>query len=367
MKPKIIHLTSVHKRYDIRIFYKICISLVKYGYDVVLIVADGKGDENNKGVQIKDVGTPKGSRFLRMTKTVSLIFNKAKDLNADIYHLHDPELIPIGLKLKKLSKKVIFDAHEDFPVQLLSKPYLTKLSRIILSKIFKYYEKWTFPKFDFVVTATPFIRDKILKINRNTTDVNNFPIINKISNENILKRERKNVVYVGEISKIRGIEEMVSALAFTKNIKLNLAGNFSDKDLEKKIKKNAQWAKVNNLGFLSRTGVYELLINSIAGLVVLHPKKNYIDALPVKMFEYMSAGIPVIASNFTMWSEIIEINNCGICVDPTNPEAIAGAIQFLSDNPDQAEQMGRNGLKVVKQKYNWLIEEKKLIKIYRNI
>lgn len=367
MKLKIIHLTSVHPRYDTRIFYKMCISLAKQDYDVVLIVADGKGDKNNKGVQIKDVGTTKGGRFSRMTKTTSFVFKKAKDLDGDIYHLHDPELIPIGLKLKKLGKKVIFDAHEDFPKQLLSKPYLPKLLRIILSKIFEYYEKWTLPKYDFIIAATPFIRDKFLKINPNTIDINNFPIINQISNENVLEREKKNVVYVGGISKIRGIEEMVSALGYTKNTKLNLAGNFDNKDLEKKIKKNAQWAKVNELGFLSRTDVYTLLTNSIAGLVVLHPKINYINALPVKMFEYMSAGIPVIASNFTLWREIIEGNECGICVDPKNPEAIGGAIQYLSDNPNQAQQMGKNGLEAVKQKYNWFVEEKKLLKLYINI
>ena len=108
---KITHLTSVHSRYDTRIFLKECSSLAKINnYEVSLIVADNKGNEFKNCVSIYDAGKLPG-RVNRMFKTTKNILQKAIELNSDIYHLHDPELIPVGLKLKKLGKKVIFSTN----------------------------------------------------------------------------------------------------------------------------------------------------------------------------------------------------------------------------------------------------------------
>jgi len=364
---KVAHLTSAHPRYDTRIFIKMCSSLASHGYDVSLVVADGSGDEVKNGVSIFNVGLKAGSRLLRMTKTVSRVFEKAKALDADIYHLHDPELMLIGVRFKKLGKKVIFDAHEDLPKQLLGKPYLNKPAKIILSKTFELFERLVCTKFDAIIAATPFIRDKFLSINKMTVDVNNFPILDELSNTTDWLEKHNEVAYVGGIAKIRGIEEIVLSIDDTKNVRLNLAGEFSEKDVEEKVKSHSSWSKVNELGFLNRQQVNELLSRSKAGLVTLHPVINYIDALPVKMFEYMAAGLPVIASDFPLWRDIVEGNNCGLCVDPLDPKAIGEAIQYIIEHPEEAERMGKNGRKTVEEKYNWSIEEQKLLVLYEEL
>ena len=365
---RVCHLTSVHPRYDTRIFLKECRSLVNVGYPVSLIVADGNGDEVKDAVSFFDVGVSKG-RLHRIFNITRRVFEKACELDCDIYHLHDPELIPIGLKLKRLGKIVIFDSHEDVPKQLLGKPYLNKPVKWLLSKFVGIYESWACKRFDAIVTATPYIRDKFLAINSNTVDINNFPVLGELASvSNDWSQKHNEVCYVGGIAVVRGIREIVLAMEQIKSgTCLKLGGSFSEKAVEAEVKAFSGWQHVDELGWLDREGVRKTLNHAIAGLVTLHPIINYIDALPVKMFEYMSAGLPVIASNFSLWREIIEGNDCGLCVDPMNPTEIAEAIDFLVSNSVRAREMGENGQRAVYENYNWSIEEKKLINLYNEL
>lgn len=363
---KVAHVTSVHSRNDSRIFFKQCRSLVLNGYLVYLLVADGKGDQCVENIRIIDNGKTV-SRFRRITESSRQMLKKAIEINADLYHLHDPELIPMGLRLKTIGKKVIFDSHEDVASQLLGKPYLPPLMLKLLSFSYSIFERYALPTFDGIIAATPLIKKKISTISSRVENINNFPIVGELDLNVKWEEKRNEVCYIGGLEKNRGIYEIVKALEFLKNnTRLNLAGCFTESAFSADVRSYSGWNRVNELGFISRDQVRKILNQSLAGLVILHPLINYIEALPIKMFEYMSSGIPVIASNFPLWRNIIEDNNCGICVNPFSQKEIACAIDFIVNNSEIAQAMGENGKRQVLEKYNWSIEETKLIKFYNS-
>lgn len=323
-------------------------------------MADGLGDERADGVRIVDVGRPSG-RLYRVLRTTGQVLRAALALDADVYQLHDPELIPAGLRLKRQGRQVVFDSHEDVPAQLLAKPYLGTLSRQLLSRAFAAYERRACRRFDGLIAATPFIRERLAAIHPNTVDVNNYPVLQEFETVPDWDRKALEVCYVGSISAIRGIRELVRACELLRSpARLSLVGGFSEPALEREVSGYAGWERVDAHGHLDRTGVQHAMARAMAGLVTLHPVVNYLDALPVKMFEYMAAGLPVIASRFPLWQEIVEGNGCGVCVDPGDPAAIAAAIDDFCRHPQMARRMGENGRRAVHARYNWHGEADKL-------
>jgi len=360
----IVHLTSAHPRYDTRIFVKQCRSLAALGHAVTLVVADGLGDEYVDGVQLVDVGRLAG-RASRVLRTTRRVLQAARRIDADVYQLHDPELVPAGLRLKRLGKTVIFDSHEDVPAQLLAKPYLSPLARRLLSAGYAACERHAYRRFDGLVAATPFIRERLRHLHPNTVDVNNYPILQEFDAAPDWDDKVAEVCYVGSISAIRGIRELVRACELLHSpARLSLVGSFAEPALEREVTHFPGWKRVDAHGHLGRAGVQAAMRRAVAGLVTLHPVVNYLDALPVKMFEYMAAGLPVIASRFPLWQEIVEGNQCGVCVDPGNPAAIAAAIDHFCLHPQVARRMGENGRRAVHARYNWHSEAGKLAGLY---
>ncbi len=289
-----------------------------------------------------------------------------------LVHLHDPELIILGLALKCLGYRVVYDIHEDVPRQVLTKFWLPAIARKPVSWIISGIEWISARVFDAVVPATPEIARRFPS--RKTTIVQNFPIMDElVVTESTPYIERPpHFAYIGGITRIRGIHEMVDAMKYInlnggKDIRLRLFGSFQPISLRTQVETAAGWQLVDYLGWANRSQVAQTLNNVRAGLAVLHPTRSYLDAYPTKMFEYMSVNLPVIVSDFPLWRRIVDDAGCGLLVDPLNPRAIADAMQWILDHPAEAEAMGRRGRLAVEKYYNWESEADKLILLYKKL
>jgi len=367
---KVCHITTVHPPFDTRVFHKECKTLEMAGYEVVLIAQHNK-NEIIEGVKIIALPKPK-NRFERMFFLTKKAYRLALEQSADIYHFHDPELIPWMIKLKKKTRaNIIYDVHEDVPCQILNKHWLPWIIRKPVAWIMDGVEWLSAHIFDAIIPSTPKIADRFPKVK--TVVIQNFPIITEILfTTNLIPyvQRPQSFVYVGVIASIRGIAEIVRAFSLLSDIfkiRLELAGTFSPNEFVNTLRALSGWTSVTYHGEISRKQLVCLLGRVRAGLVVHQPIPNEINAQPIKMFEYMAAGLPVIASNFPLWKEIIKENQCGICVNPLNPKEIARAIKYLIEHPEEAKKMGENGRKAVLEKYNWENEGKKLLKIYERL
>ena len=363
---KVCHFTSAHKADDIRIFHKECVSLAEAGFDVYLVAAN-TAEATVKGVRIVNAESPKGGRFSRMLHTAKTVYEKALSLDADIYHFHDPELLRYALRLKRKGKKVIYDAHENVPKQIMAKFWINKYLRKTVSRVFERFENRVARRIDQVITATPYIRDRFLAVNPNTEDINNFPLLSELVHTPDWDAKQRECCYIGGITKVRGLGEVVESLNYLDNVKLNLAGSFDNESFKQELTSKSAWKNVIFHGYVGRKEVAEILSRSRVGIITSWPLPNHLDSLAIKMFEYMSAGIPVVCSNFPMWVQMVNEHQFGMCVDPEDPKAVAAAVQFYLDNPEEAKRTGEIGRQAVFEQFNWSIEEKKLLEVYRKL
>lgn len=362
------HLTSVHYPFDSRIFHKECRSLAAAGYTVTL-VAPHVREETVDGVHMVPVtkARRRPERFWRVGREV---LRAALALDADVYHFHDPELIPVGLLLKLRGKRVIYDVHEDLPRDVLDKAWIHPQVRRLAAVTVSLVEAVAARCLDAVICTTPSILRRFPS--RKSVMVRNFPILGELASRAAVDyRERPfGAVYVGGITPSRGAREMVRAVASVpegRKVTLVLAGEIEPDELAQELRMEPGWRRVQALGWLDRAGVARVLSEARVGLVALHPTPGYRNAYPIKLFEYMAVGLPVIASDFPLWRGIVEGAGCGLLVDPLDSTALAQAIEWLFAHPDEAEAMGRRGREAVRTTYQWDAEATALLGVYAKI
>lgn len=364
MPIKVCHVTSMHRPFDTRIFVKECGSLSKK-YEVYLVASNIESQIKN-GIHVVGVKMPEGG--IKKKLTTKPVIKAAIDIDADVYHFHDPELMRAGLMLKKRGKKVIFDYHENYAEFLLTKDWIPTFLRKPASFLFTKAESRLLAKYDALVSVTPFIVDRLKEYNANTYQITNYPISIDIQDN---RKWGKCISFVGGIVPQWMHHVIIDSLIDT-NARYKLAGSFAPESYREVLQGKEGWGKVDYAGRIEYAHIFSFLQESSAGVTIRtydDPNVGYKKgSLGVnKFFEYMMAGIPIISSGCDVWKEIIEKYECGLLVEPDRKESIAKAINYIVNNPEEAKRMGDNGQKAAKEFFNWSSQEKILFEMYDKI
>jgi glycosyltransferase involved in cell wall biosynthesis len=366
---KVVHITTVHHHLDPRIYYKQCQSLQKAGFNVNLIVPIEKSTDLGNLIEIIPIKKYK-NKLLRMIFSSFEAYKEARKLGADYIHIHDPELLPVAWLLKSKRNIVIYDIHEDYETSILQKDYLIKPLRKLIAKLYKFSET-IFTKNIELCLAEKYYQENY----PNGKCILNYPIINSTLINNQIEKEPlvNELIYTGNISVDRGafvhaklplIDEKVSVYYYGK-CPANLAERIIDK-----AGSRANKIFIEGIDrYIPKEEIEKNYIRQrwLAGIALFPPTEHYMKKELTKFFEYMSAGIPILCSDFPIWKQFVEKYECGLSVNPNDDNQIKEAIDYLRTNPNKAVEMGNNGKKAVIDHLNWEKEGKKLVEWYHKI
>ena len=318
---------------------------------------------------VRTIHIPRYKSLLKRTLLVHpLVLFHCLRINAKVYHFHNPELILLFLLLKLLGKIIVFDVHENILAQLNLKKKQKGGSR---KRIVQYFNNLAEKHFNLILAEDSYL--PLYPNAKNAIEViHNFPDHIKLQDdfEDSPSDNKNDLFYIGGLSKFRGLYEMIECISKLKKegfeSRLILVGPLHEKEAD-------VLAYSENLGVSERIIFHGSLpqlegfiyaTSAIAGLAVLSAEENYVESYPCKIFEYMALGIPVICSNFPLYKSIVQKHDCGICVEPDNPNELFDAAKQIIQNPQLASKMGKRGKLAVKNHFNWHLESKKLLDFY---
>jgi glycosyltransferase involved in cell wall biosynthesis len=355
-------VSTVHSANDVRIVVKEASILAEHGFQVIVIAQPPKLESLFDNLSFDLLPIAKLPRWKRPWKAGRAVMKAIAKHQPDAVHFHDPEFIPFGLALKRKGIKVVYDVHEDTPADILSKAWIPLFLRPYVAQLILKIEHFAAQKFDACITATEYIENRFHPYATKALTLRNYASLKELKFEPTQKLKNPQAVYVGRISFDRGLREMSEACKQL-NLTCVLAGPIGPVETEwLKEQPHIEWR-----GILGRHQIAELLNNSLVGLCVLHPQPNYLHALPIKLFEYMASGLPVIVSDLPVSKKIVEQHQCGFVISAQDTAALVGALQTLLNQPEQARAMGENGKNAVFKHYHWEAEGQRLIEFYQNM
>ena len=364
---KVLVASSLHSVDDPRVFHKEAASLAKrHDVHLVAVRAPGGGTElTSKGVRLHPFER-RGGKVLGTLRAYRQIRKCFRDLRPDVFHFHDPDLVPLGLWLGLSGKcKIVYDVHEDVQKTLVKKRWLPQPLKKPLAWLFGSLEMFAVRRFAAAIVAEPYAMKRFAVPNAALIR-NYFPLFPDRPKRVFDGSRPLRLIYVGSLTKMRGVSSLVEALDCIKTpAELLLVGTFHNDDFKRQMLTGRP--NVRYLGWASLDKVFDYMHDADIGMNCLLPAPSHEEMLGTKVFDYMAARLPIITSDFSVWPEMIEQSGCGLCVDPMDPKAIAGAVDELAADPARLASMGEAGRKLFEEKYNWSIEEEKLLALYSRI
>ncbi|MBN1201443.1 MAG: glycosyltransferase family 4 protein [Anaerolineae bacterium] len=366
--PSICILTTVHNPFDSRVFYKEACSLARAGYDVTLL-GQGAPDTTIDGVRLKPLPPrPPAHRAWRRWFRLPGVWRRARREDADVYLIHDPELTPVGLLLKLGGRRVVYDVHEHVPYQILDKAWIPRRLRPALAWLYDHYERAIVGRFDAIMAAFEQIADRFPRAD--PVIIRNVPEVDRWQPAHPADPSADGTliaIYAGAVQPDRCILELVQAMDHVDpvlGVELWIVGGFVAPDYEAQVRA-AAGERVRLVGYVPHHEIPALLAGAHIGLMSLRPQLNSSVNWPIKLFEYMAAGLPMVMTGNPFWLDLA--GQCAVTVDIEDPHDIARGIDTLARDPALRVELGQRGRRLVHERYNWASQERELIALFTRL
>lgn len=389
------HLTPLERLRDERAFTRESLPTQAYGLRAVIV---GPHAQSGLVEEVEFIPIAKSRNRAHRLLTAARIITTALKQRADIYHVHNPELIIAGIVLKLVfRKKVIYDTREDFPSMMLTKTYLPRSLRKPMSKIVSRFEKFAARMLDGVITADAgSLRPLARTGNSKKLVFYNFPNLRyfpeKAGMASEVSRSQPcsgfgslgaptstakayDLVYRGGLSERAGTFELLKAvhLLRQRNIsaRLLLFGYTDDRKSGAAITNSIRNLGIEDLvtlgGLIPHEKMAETLSLARIAVCPLQKTPKFLNNIPVKVFESWACGLPVIATDLPPIRPFFGRRRLGLLVKPGDPQELADAIVFLMSSPNLAQEFGCRARQVVAERYNTSVEVRKLISFYTRV
>jgi glycosyltransferase involved in cell wall biosynthesis len=324
---------------------------------------------------IRFVGVP---RFASLWQRVLLVHPRllwhALRCPARLVHLHDPELIPLGLLLVALGRTVVWDVHENVARQVSAKKRnASTLYRLLFRCFNRLAQRHLYPIF----AETSYLANypALRKPHAVVLNYAPLPLLEPF------RRKPHTVLvpeffYIGQLSFARGLDVLIEACArldddfpdFRVHLFGALGFDVFDQSVLERIPAFHR-AKKHLIfhGYTDARRAFPMAARCLAGLALPKPVGDFPESYPTKLFEYLALGLPAIASDFPLYRAVIEPHGCGRCLDPTSPEALANVLRFFLEQPEASRHLGERGRAAAEAHFAWASQERALFDFYKSL